>query len=774
MIIYILKFSACLALFLVFYKFVLEKEDMHVFKRFYLIGAMLVSLGIPFITFTYYIAPGTEVIAQITESLPLENSSLILETPTDYLPIILWSIYGFGLLLFGFKFIKNLLTLSYKIKRNPKQKIKSITNVLLQDSISPHTFFNYIFFNKEKYDSQQIPQEVIWHEQTHATQKHSIDVVFVELLQVIFWFNPLIYIIKHVVKLNHEFLADQAVINKGVETASYQQTLLAFSSNAQHPQLANAINYSLIKKRFTVMKTKTTKRGVWLRSLVILPLLALSLYSFSTKEVIEKEPLEKSSMELDNFYSQEDIIITQDIHILIDTKGQLLVNDHFVKIENLLSTLESYNTDIPFGDRNIIKVTLSPDANTPMGIVSDVKKIIKTYNVPKVLIKKQGAINSQKRATTKQVNQYNTIIKKLNSYPENKRIIKLSDVEILKHIYSIMTAEQKKKAELFPTIAPPPAQEKATKKQVAEYNSLAKKYNEMPKDHMIIKSSDIKRLKYLYSIMTDDQKKNAEAFPNIPTPPSPPVPTKVSEAHKNAQVKRLKAQKEKLIKVREIRTEEDRKRLKEVKLAQRESQVAARVLKLKSQKGALVKVREIRTAKLKEEKLAQRESQVAARVLKLKSQKGELVKVREIRTAKLKEEKLAQRESKAAARMLKLKSQKGELVEIRNVRAAKLKEEQLAQRESRVAAKVLKYKAQKAKRIKVREVPPPPPPKSPIEHIKDMTNKGATFIYDGKSVSSKKALQLIRSNKKLNIMTKHSNNKNYVVTLSKRPIVVED
>ncbi|VAV84044.1 Regulatory sensor-transducer, BlaR1/MecR1 family / TonB-dependent receptor, partial [hydrothermal vent metagenome] len=232
MIIYILKFSACLALFLVFYKLVLEKENMHVFKRFYLLGTLLLSIAIPLITFTYYVEPSVEIIPQITQNIPLQNSVILLEPQIDYLPIILWSIYGLGVFLFGVNFLRNLYQLNYKIKHNPKQKNNRITNVLLKDLVIPHTFFNYIFLNKQKFETHQIPKEVFWHEETHAIQKHSIDVLFIEILQIVFWFNPLIYFIKHAVKLNHEFLADQAVIKKGVETATYQETLLAFSSNA--------------------------------------------------------------------------------------------------------------------------------------------------------------------------------------------------------------------------------------------------------------------------------------------------------------------------------------------------------------------------------------------------------------------------------------------------------------------------------------------------------------------------------------------------------------
>ena len=289
MSLYLLKFSGCLLIFLTFYKLVLEKENMHVFKRFFLLAALVLSISIPLVTFTHYVEPSQLTFSEISQdNMLIANNSIEIEATTNYLPYIIWSIYLIVVFIFGFKFIRNLYRLNHKIKHNPKQRYYKFTHVLLKDLIVPHTFFNYIFFNKSKFEANEIPEEVFWHEQTHATQKHSIDVVFIEALQVLLWFNPLIYIIKHAIKLNHEFLADQGVLSKGINTNTYQKIILAFSSNAAQPQLANAINYSLIKKRFTVMKTQTTKRGVWLRSLVLLPLLAIMLYSFSNTKVIEK------------------------------------------------------------------------------------------------------------------------------------------------------------------------------------------------------------------------------------------------------------------------------------------------------------------------------------------------------------------------------------------------------------------------------------------------------------------------------------------------------
>jgi beta-lactamase regulating signal transducer with metallopeptidase domain len=223
---------------------------MHVFKRFYLLGALAVSFLIPLITFTTYV------------EMPMTTSPVIMdaeitfatetEKNTNYWSFILWGLYALGVLYFSFKFVKNLNLLRIRIKNNPKLKRNTITLVLLKNRVIPHTFFNYIFLNKQNFEAGEIPDEVIRHEQVHARQKHSTDILIIELIQIVFWFNPLLYFIKRSIKLNHEFLADRAVLNQGADTAEYQNILLAFSSNALTPALANSINFSFIKKRFTL------------------------------------------------------------------------------------------------------------------------------------------------------------------------------------------------------------------------------------------------------------------------------------------------------------------------------------------------------------------------------------------------------------------------------------------------------------------------------------------------------------------------------------------
>ena len=295
MLIYIIKLSVCLAMFWIFYKVLLERESFHHFKRIYLLLSLVFSLLIPLITFTSYIeSPATPLSAIFSSDSVIMLST---ETPSDistinYFPHILFGIYVAGVVVFAIQFFRNIIKLWGRISNNQKRNFNGITRVLLHEKVSPHTFFNYIFYNRKQLENDEIPEEVHWHEETHAREKHSLDVLIVELLIVFFWFNPVLYMLRKSIKLNHEFLADSFVIRKGISPSHYQKTLLAFTVSSSRVSFANAINYSLIKKRFIIMKKQSKKSAMFIRYLLTIPMLAILIYSCSERELLVQQVIE--------------------------------------------------------------------------------------------------------------------------------------------------------------------------------------------------------------------------------------------------------------------------------------------------------------------------------------------------------------------------------------------------------------------------------------------------------------------------------------------------
>ena len=525
---YLLKSAACLVLFFAFYKLFLEKTSIHNFKRFYLSGSLLASFLIPLITFTSYVevSPIIPVYSEIAPQMIFAET----EKTINYWPFVLWTIYGLGVLFFSVKFFRNLFNLIQKIRKNPKYKNTRFINILLNEKVIPHTFFSYIFLNKTQFENHEIPAEVMLHEETHARQKHSLDVFFVELLQFVFWFNPLFYFIKRSIKLNHEFLADRAVLNAGTETTDYQKILLAFSSNALTSSLAHSINYSSIKKRFTVMKTHTSKRAIWFRSILLLPLLSLLIYGFSTKEVLIKQ-VEKSAV-----FAGDTI---EDIKIIIDQNSQLTLNGIPVNLENLKTEINKHNTHLsPTQKQKYLSANVGLYSEKDNDLAESIIGILyasnyrnlSMYNLKNMEdanLDTNFIVNSLSGKTVEEAEiLHQEHLKELEKFKTARVNVKNDE----NNPWSVQVGEPEERDENTGEII----QQKATEAELAEYNKLAIKYNAVDIEKRIIKKKDLERLEIIYKKMTDAQKAKAQPFPEcIPPPPPPPPAPKVKKGEKS-------------------------------------------------------------------------------------------------------------------------------------------------------------------------------------------------------------------------------------------------
>jgi hypothetical protein len=154
--------------------------------------------------------------------------------------------------------------------------------ILLDQSERPHSFLGYIFLNVDDYRSGNIEEEILLHELAHVNQKHSWDVLFIEIVQILFWFNPFIITYRKAIMLNHEFLADEAVINQNTDVKAYQVLLLEKVSKQAGTFITSQFNHSITKKRLIMMTKTKSFRNILCRQLAVAPLLGISVFFFST------------------------------------------------------------------------------------------------------------------------------------------------------------------------------------------------------------------------------------------------------------------------------------------------------------------------------------------------------------------------------------------------------------------------------------------------------------------------------------------------------------
>jgi beta-lactamase regulating signal transducer with metallopeptidase domain len=285
MIAYLLKSATCLALLLAFYHLVLEREKMHNFNRFYLLGSVLFSFLVPLYIIYVDANPIVFETIQTTTSLQTNeviSSNFIVEKSFDYTSIfiVIYCLISSVLLI---RFGRNFINIISKINKNEKINYQKAVLVLVDDKILPHTFWNYIFINKNDYENKKIEQELFTHELTHVTQKHTLDIILLELTQALFWINPFFILLKKAVQLNHEFLADEKVINEHKNTFQYQHLLLNKAAWKNEYYLASNLNYSLTKKRLKMMTTQSSPTKILLKKLAVVPLLTGFIFLFAER-----------------------------------------------------------------------------------------------------------------------------------------------------------------------------------------------------------------------------------------------------------------------------------------------------------------------------------------------------------------------------------------------------------------------------------------------------------------------------------------------------------
>ena len=300
---FLIKSAISMAVLLLVYKLFLEKEKMHRFNRFYLLFSLVFSLWLPFINIPVYVEAESFEPTQLTANEPVnlqeqksvgsireivwQDSNNDIEAATiktNYWPEIILYTYCFITLLLALRFIWNISQFLRLAHKNQTIRYQTANLVLLPHKTLPHTFLNFIFINGDEYRAQTIVNDLYVHELAHVNQKHTLDVLFIEVLKTLMWFNPLLYFYKRAIQLNHEFLADEAVVSKENVT-TYQNTLLQVASGSHCIALASNLNFSVTKKRFIMMTKTTPKRKSRLLKLATAFIAVGITYFISTKTV---------------------------------------------------------------------------------------------------------------------------------------------------------------------------------------------------------------------------------------------------------------------------------------------------------------------------------------------------------------------------------------------------------------------------------------------------------------------------------------------------------
>lgn len=388
MIPYLIYSSVSLALLLVIYWFFLEKEKRLIFNRVFLLWSLVFSLIIPLtpvgiisteIPWSAIIQSGettsstgyqnfeeitlpTEVAVNATVKEGVSDSTML----SNKFFFLIYSIVSAFLFI---RLIRIIIKFHLKSETNRKCLVRGFQVVLLNENVIPHSFINTVFLSKNQFKNGEIAEEILNHEFTHIRQKHSLDILFVEVLKIVFWFNPMLYLYKKAIALNHEYLADEAVLSNGTLIKNYQQMLLQTIERSTIYSLASSFNFLLTKRRLQMMTLSRTKIKFPIKAILLVPFfIALSV-------VLGCEPATNK-------------VLTEEITIEIQADNNLLVNGQSMTLDELESILMGLSES---PELVILKVYDSAE----FGGVTDVQNILRIHGALKIKYAHQNGISKE-------------------------------------------------------------------------------------------------------------------------------------------------------------------------------------------------------------------------------------------------------------------------------------------------------------------------------------------------------------------------------------------
>ena len=297
---HMLPIAATIAVLWLVYRLLFRNSNRLHFNRYFLLTSMLLALAMPLLG----LISGLEVPQMATLKQNMFNATMLNEvivTP-DGQPVLpevsvttitpsrfsLWQIIG-GIYLLGvgvmaLLFLIKLGRLIALIIRSPKHKMDGCTAVFTGREQGSFSFFRYAFFPNENVDP-----DILRHEISHIEHHHSWDILFAEVMMILQWFNPFIYLYKKELQSIHEYQADRDVVATGVDKKNYMMLILQQCTAVDFSGMSNNFSLILTKKRIKMITRNEKAKGLWWRLLATLPVLAILLIANTKVTAQEKK-----------------------------------------------------------------------------------------------------------------------------------------------------------------------------------------------------------------------------------------------------------------------------------------------------------------------------------------------------------------------------------------------------------------------------------------------------------------------------------------------------
>lgn len=276
---YSIKSSVCLVVFFLFFKMFLSHETFHRLNRVVLLASATLAVVLPLCVITVHrVADMPVAIVEVEHMMAgtIVPSAWMLPDWATLLMLlfVLGAVATLGRMVYATIQVKRLILSGVATPLGDGYIL-----VLLHGNHAPFSWWRYVVMSAT--DFAENGNEIVAHERAHLQLHHSFDLLLIDLLACVQWFNPAVWLLRRELQAIHEYEADMAVINSGIDATKYQLLLVKKAAGGRWYSIANSLNHSELKNRVTMMLQKKSSKWAGLKALYVLPLIGIALTAFA-------------------------------------------------------------------------------------------------------------------------------------------------------------------------------------------------------------------------------------------------------------------------------------------------------------------------------------------------------------------------------------------------------------------------------------------------------------------------------------------------------------
>ncbi len=284
---YLLKVIICSGILCGYYFLALRNKAFHRWNRFYLLAAVVISLIAPVIRINIFQSDKEEgTVVQMLQTISYGDEAVIEYSKNSSFQIdtenLLEASYSLVSVIFLLIFFISLYKIKRLKKKYPETKIEDISFISTDAKGTPFSFFKSIFWNNAIDLHSRSGQQIFNHEIAHVKEKHSYDKIFMNLVLIFFWINPIFWLMRKELYMIHEFIADKEALEDS-DINAFAEMILQTVYPGQNFSVGNRFFYSPLKRRIMMLTKNKNPKVSYYSRLLVLPLAAIVFFAFTLK-----------------------------------------------------------------------------------------------------------------------------------------------------------------------------------------------------------------------------------------------------------------------------------------------------------------------------------------------------------------------------------------------------------------------------------------------------------------------------------------------------------